>query len=258
LLVVVAIIAVLIGILLPALGSARDAGRAAVCLGNLRQMGLAWTMYLGDFDNFPVRDEWTTDLRQGLAKVRFGWGGVHWYGYDSNGNPIIPDDNESTQLLSAYRPVNPYLGLDVTTPAFARAFRCPSDTGLVYIGHPEWEIPWAEWGAGNPSGEGDYTVFGQTGTSYEANKVMYTRFVDHHQELAPNRGPRNVVVEPSRFVLVGDSGVMTVAWHRRLSETLVYGPWHGSARGQMAFLDGSARLETVLDNPNGYQLDFEP
>lgn len=45
LLVVIAIIALLIGILLPALGQAREAGRSAVCLSNLRQMCVAATNY---------------------------------------------------------------------------------------------------------------------------------------------------------------------------------------------------------------------
>ncbi len=48
LLVVIAIIAVLIGLLLPALGSARASSRAIVCGANLRQMGLAATMYADD------------------------------------------------------------------------------------------------------------------------------------------------------------------------------------------------------------------
>lgn len=45
LLVVIAIIAVLIGILLPALGSARQTSRTLMCLSNLRQLSMGWSMY---------------------------------------------------------------------------------------------------------------------------------------------------------------------------------------------------------------------
>ncbi len=50
LLVVISIIALLIGILLPALGAARETARAAVCLSNLRQIGVACQTYAGDHD----------------------------------------------------------------------------------------------------------------------------------------------------------------------------------------------------------------
>ena len=52
LLVVIAIIALLLGILLPALGKAREAARAAVSLTNIRQLSTAAMMYANDSDDF--------------------------------------------------------------------------------------------------------------------------------------------------------------------------------------------------------------
>lgn len=46
LLTVVGIIGLLVAILMPTLGSVRQAARASVCLSNLRQISLGWSMYL--------------------------------------------------------------------------------------------------------------------------------------------------------------------------------------------------------------------
>ncbi len=51
LLVTLAVIALLVALLLPALAKARASGRSAVCKGNLRQLGLALTMYVHDQQN---------------------------------------------------------------------------------------------------------------------------------------------------------------------------------------------------------------
>lgn len=52
LLVVISIIALLIGILLPALGMVRNVARSAVCLSNARQMGIGLVSYAGENDQW--------------------------------------------------------------------------------------------------------------------------------------------------------------------------------------------------------------
>jgi len=53
LLIVIAIIAILIGLLLPTLAKARDSGRQAVCLANVRQIMLGFHTYANDYKVLP-------------------------------------------------------------------------------------------------------------------------------------------------------------------------------------------------------------
>ncbi len=57
LLVVIAIIAVLMAILMPALNRVREQGKRAVCLNNLRQLGLTWNAYADDNDEKMVNGD---------------------------------------------------------------------------------------------------------------------------------------------------------------------------------------------------------
>ena len=50
LLVVIAIVAVLMGLVFPLFARARDKARTISCLNNTKQLVLATTMYLGDWD----------------------------------------------------------------------------------------------------------------------------------------------------------------------------------------------------------------
>ena len=67
LLVVISIIALLVGILLPALSSARRTAREAQCMANMRQNGIARQAYAGD---------WKNSVPIGTATVAGGWGSI--------------------------------------------------------------------------------------------------------------------------------------------------------------------------------------
>ncbi len=61
LLIVVAIIAILAGMLLPALNSARERARGMACMSNSKQLGLAFSSYTGDYDDFYPPVDLTAD-----------------------------------------------------------------------------------------------------------------------------------------------------------------------------------------------------
>jgi len=114
LLVVIAIVATLAALLLPALNRAKARGQSASCLSNLKQLQLAWLLYLDDHaDRFPPNRS---------ARVN---------GVQQN----VPD---SWVLGNAQRdptPANLQRGLLYPYAASAAAFACPADQAEV-IGQP--------------------------------------------------------------------------------------------------------------------------
>jgi prepilin-type N-terminal cleavage/methylation domain-containing protein/prepilin-type processing-associated H-X9-DG protein len=98
LLVVIAIIAILAAILFPVFAQAREKARAATCLSNLKQIGLASMMYVQDYDEVIVPSWWGV--------------GPSWSGYTYPGNQRFQDG------------LSPY----VKSTAL---FTCPSDANKV-------------------------------------------------------------------------------------------------------------------------------
>ena len=72
LLVVIAIIAILAAILFPVFAQAREKARSVSCLSNLKQAGLAYTMYTQDYD------EMTTPQQRNTPNG-FGSTSSYWY-----------------------------------------------------------------------------------------------------------------------------------------------------------------------------------
>jgi len=98
LLVVIAIIGVLASLLLPVLSRARQKGQRTVCLGNLRQIGYAFRLYLDDHeDGFPDR----RDLKANLPGGYRPW--TSWPPSDPRGGwaaLALQDDDATFSLWS--------------------------------------------------------------------------------------------------------------------------------------------------------------
>jgi len=110
LLVVVAIIALLIAILLPSLGRAKEKAMQTVCVGNLRSMGLAMVMYYQNNNyRFPTiggNTEFSTD----------------WIAWRANEWKTLP--TPTTVPNVATRGIGPYL---LSSPTGVKILFCPSD-----------------------------------------------------------------------------------------------------------------------------------
>jgi len=115
LLVSISIIALLLGLLLPALGSARETGRSAVCLSNLRQLALANSAYAEDAGGFYVPA--SEDIFVGLGGTK------RWHGErNAPGTATNIDDNTFDPTRG---PLADYLG----TTGEVRF--CPTFDGMI-------------------------------------------------------------------------------------------------------------------------------
>lgn len=74
-LVVVAIIALLVGVLIPSLAKAREQAKRAVCSSNFHQVAVGMGTYAADFNGFLPTRGWKTNTVAEVMRETYGFGG---------------------------------------------------------------------------------------------------------------------------------------------------------------------------------------
>jgi prepilin-type N-terminal cleavage/methylation domain-containing protein/prepilin-type processing-associated H-X9-DG protein len=176
LLIVIAIIALLAAILLPALGRARAQARSVDCVNNLRQLYLATTMYAAEHDGFypPAAADLYDFMLPGAPPDHFG-GRMRWHGER-------PTPNANSAFDPLRGPLAEYL------PDGGRVKECPEFTEFRRLG----EVPNAF-----ESGTGGY--------GYNMAYIGSTLYLNRDLVAAVRATTRDVrVAHPARTILFAD------------------------------------------------------
>ena len=167
LLVVMATIAILAGLLVPALARAKQRGKSVACLSNLRQMAIAANAYVADHDDsYPVA--YSTGIEKGI-NVSYAWDittfmenpprvvpGLLWEGQGAERIQQCPSFPGKANWL-----VDPYTGYNYNTS---------------YIGHGQFESLQEPAKAGAVKLPAATVLFGDGQYAGGANKFMRAPF----------------------------------------------------------------------------------
>jgi len=203
LLVVMAVIAILAGLLLPSLSNAQSKGRQVACLNNLRQLQLAWTMYLGEHNNTMPENKMTGSGLLGCVSTTNSW---------VTGNAQASADPILIQQGSIYS----------YTPNLL-VYRCPADRSTVYGASTPRERSYSMDAYLN--GGLDVRIYG----GYLPGNVV------RYSELLPSPSKVFVFLDETQAVI--DDGVFLL--YREPADFWQNGPSHRHSQGaNLSFADG--------------------
>ncbi len=221
LLVVVAVISLLMAILLPTLGRARSLAKRIRCSNNLRQIGVAWQVYLDDYEGkfFQARN----------GNVNYGG----WIG-------------ELGAMLQQYmginmwpRPLNGYANAhlsDEQDSQGGKLFSCPADRG----GLAGYRDAGTVYHLNGNSYNANIYLIGDDQVSVSSASAARAELHEAVNEKLPRMAMSKVTFPPSQVILAGDYGWHNQAFDLHDSEAIKKQvEWHAKKDSyNVAFLDG--------------------
>lgn len=235
LLVVIAIIGILIGMLLPAVQSVREAARRTECSNNLRQIGLATLNFESSLSEIP--DGWmTSDSDDALSPSGWGWSATI-LPFMEQGNVFQLIDTE----IAIDDPANAVVATEVI-----ESYLCPSDPAPEQMMLEVIETP-----VGEGSGNRNFTAFQDSSDSLLLARSNYSGvFGNIERESDPLDGDG---------VFFGNSGVRLRDLRDGLSNTMLVGERRNDL-GAVAWVgviesasEPFARIVGATDNPPNNQ-----
>src|ERR1051325_8449558 len=172
-LVVIAIIAILVSLLFPALGRAKERGRTTKCISNVRQIMLAMKLYIDDYGRSPA-----------VFRSDPSGYGKNWQ------DDLCP----YLSLKSPYEPIQMRLTRTLTVDAstYASVLRCPSYKELGSRYQNGW-MTWVPW-----------SIYGYNSQTPYALSRSATEAIDYDS----NYTKESSIVRPSEMIAVGDADML--------------------------------------------------
>jgi len=270
LLVVIAIIALLIAILLPALGKARKAARQTISLQNLSQIGRGVAQYQNDWKGkLPMPA--ARRMQNVGGEVVFNWpktagevrGYATWMFAGKNCNGRWAGDGAGFDLPPIFRPLNYYLGADAMERPTSINSWGPNDPERVNFDvkvckDPSDDVSYQYIGP-FPTPDRRFSCYDDVGTSYQFNvkwheQTMLARGLSFGDAwfYGYNRLSLGDAFNPSKLVFCNDQWADVVINNDNVNARVRNG-YDEINKSCMLFFDGHASYLTVFPGlPTSY------